>query len=102
MTQYFAVLRGPGPRWDASRPRREREGWAAQAEFMNGLSEAGFVVLGGPLDETRALLIIDATAEDEIAHRLVADPWKGDGDLVHPVRRTVGDPPRPQAQTQRR
>jgi uncharacterized protein YciI len=42
---------------------------------MNGLAEAGFVVLGGPLDETRALLIIDATGEHEIAQRLDADPW---------------------------
>ncbi len=75
MTQYFAVLRGPAARWDPNRPRREQEGWPAHAEFMNGLAEAGFVVLGGPLDETRALLIIDAAGQDEIAQRLAADPW---------------------------
>lgn len=42
---------------------------------MNSLADAGFVVLGGPLDETRALLIIDATGKDQIAQRLAADPW---------------------------
>jgi uncharacterized protein YciI len=75
MTTYFVVLRGPGPRWDAERPRTEQEGWPAHAEFMNGLAKSGFVVLGGPLDETRALMIIDAAGEDEIARRLAADPW---------------------------
>jgi uncharacterized protein YciI len=75
MTRYFAVIRGPGPQWVPNRPRREQEGWAAHAEFMNGLAETGFVVLGGPIDDTRALLIVDAAGEHEIAQCLVADPW---------------------------
>jgi uncharacterized protein YciI len=74
--QYFAVLQGPGPRWDPDKSRSEQAGWPAHAEFMNGLAESGFVVLGGPVDETHALLIIEAAGQNEIEQRFAADPWK--------------------------
>ena len=43
---------------------------------MNGLVDAGFIVLGGPLGAGEAvLLIVDAKDESEIRVRLSADPW---------------------------
>jgi uncharacterized protein YciI len=47
---------------------------------MNGLQSEGFVVLGGPLENTEeVLLIIRAENEAEIRSRLAADPWSANG-----------------------
>ena len=76
MTTYFAVTRRRGPAWDSSKPMRAQVQWAEHAAFMNGLVEAGFVVLGGPLGVgEQVLLIVDAKGESEIRARLNADPW---------------------------
>jgi hypothetical protein len=49
---------------------------------MEGLVEAGFVLLGGPLEGDReVLLIVSAPGEDAIRQRLAADPWLQDGTL---------------------
>ena len=48
---FFVVERRSGPEWDASRPLEEQSGWDAHADFMDGLANSGFVVLGGPLAE---------------------------------------------------
>jgi hypothetical protein len=43
---------------------------------MDGLVDAGFVVLGGPLaDEQRVVLAIEAQTEDAIRATLARDPW---------------------------
>jgi hypothetical protein len=43
---------------------------------MDGLVDAGFVVLGGPLaDEQRVVLAIEAQSEDAIRATLARDPW---------------------------
>ena len=54
---------------------------------MNGLADDGFVLFAGPLAGTekarlRALLIVDTDSEDEIRHRLAADPWARTDRLV--------------------
>jgi uncharacterized protein YciI len=73
---HFAVIREGGPAWDASRPMEEHPGWAEHAEFMDGLADDGFVVLGGPLGDGREiLLIVDAESEEAVYARLEADPW---------------------------
>jgi hypothetical protein len=47
---FFAVhLRRGGP-WSWSRELSEQDGWEAHARFMDSLVDAGFVVLGGPLE----------------------------------------------------
>jgi hypothetical protein len=75
---YFLVLRRTGPRWDPSRPLEEQSGWAAHASFMDGLVDAGFVVLGGPLaDEHRVVLVVEAESEDAVRSTLARDPWSG-------------------------
>ena len=54
----------------------EQEGWRAHAEFMNALARDWFVVLGGPIDGTReVLLVVRASDEAQIEARLSGDPW---------------------------
>ena len=95
----FAVLMGHGPGWDPASPLRSQQKWDEHAAFMDALVEDGFVVLGGPLGVdpvTSALLIVEATSEDEIRDRLGADPWIPMRlltiDLVSPWTILLGDP----------
>jgi hypothetical protein len=83
---YFVVLRRSGPEWDASLALEQQSGWAAHASFMDGLVDAGFVLLGGPLaDERRVVLAVEAAAEDEVRATLAADPWAGTHLLVESI-----------------
>jgi hypothetical protein len=66
-----------GPEWDSAKPLREQSGWDAHAAFMNGLVDAGFIVLGGPLDEKRVAHVVEAESEDAIRTTLAQDPWFG-------------------------
>jgi uncharacterized protein YciI len=78
---YFLVKRTHGPSWDPSRLRREQEGWAAHAEFMDRLVDKGVVVLGGPVGEgdgDYALQVIEAWSEAEVRAWLADDPWEED------------------------
>jgi hypothetical protein len=73
---FHVVLHRSGPQWDPSRPMEEQSGWAEHASFMDGLVDAGFVVLGGPLaDEHRVVHVVEAGSEDEIRATLARDPW---------------------------
>ena len=73
---FYVVVRRSGPEWDASRPLEEQSGWGAHAEFMDGLVDSGFVVLGGPLaDGHRVVLAVEAASEDEVRTCLARDPW---------------------------
>jgi hypothetical protein len=73
---YFVVLRRLGPQWDSSRPMEEQSDWPVHASFMDGLVDAGFVILGGPLaDEHRILLVVEAESEDAVRSTLAGDPW---------------------------
>ena len=71
-----------GP-WDWSRDLREQDGWDAHAQFMDGLVDDGFILLGGPLEGGRRVLLI-VSAEDEAALRatLADDPWIQNGMLT--------------------
>ena len=73
---FFVVNRRSGPEWDPSRPLEEQSGWPEHAAFMDGLVDAGFVVLGGPLaDEHRVVLAVEAESEDAVRATLARDPW---------------------------
>jgi hypothetical protein len=79
---FFVVCRRIGPEWDASLPLEEQSDWQAHADFMDGLVDAGFVVLGGPLaDEETVVLAVDAASETEVRATLSLDPWS-DSHLV--------------------
>lgn len=75
MALYVVRLRRGGP-WDWSRDMREQAGWDEHARFMDGLVDAGFVLLAGPLEGDReVLLIVEAGSEDAVRERLAEDPW---------------------------
>jgi hypothetical protein len=43
---------------------------------MDGLVDAGFLVLGGPLaDEHRVILAVEADSEEDVRSTLARDPW---------------------------
>jgi hypothetical protein len=72
----FAVIRTRGAAWDDARPLEQQDEWDAHASFMNALVREGFVVLGGPLEDTSdVLLIVRAGTADEVVNRLSEDPW---------------------------
>lgn len=75
---FFVLLRRSGPEWDPSRPLEEQSGWPEHAAFMDGLVDAGFVVLGGPLaDEQRVVHAVEAGSEETVRATLARDPWSG-------------------------
>ncbi len=81
MADYFLVKLAHGPAWDHARRRRDQEGWDAHAAFMDGLTEEGIVVLGGPVgdgDGEDVLLVVDVESEAAIRTRLADDPWAND------------------------
>jgi hypothetical protein len=45
---------------------------------MDGLVDAGFIVLGGPLDdEHRVVHAVEAESEEAVRDTLARDPWSG-------------------------
>ena len=55
---------------------REQALWDEHARFMDDLVETGFVVLGGPLEGgRRVLLIVSAQNEAALRARFADDPW---------------------------
>jgi uncharacterized protein YciI len=78
MAMFLVLLRRSGPEWDPSRPLEEQSGWPEHAAFMDGLVDAGFLVLGGPLaDEVRVVHAVEAESEDAVRATLARDPWSG-------------------------
>jgi len=73
------MIRKGGPAWDGGRSLREQDAWDEHARFMDDLLDEGFVVLGGPLGDSRpehrVLLIFDADSESTIHARLQDDVW---------------------------
>jgi uncharacterized protein YciI len=73
---FLVVLRQSGPEFDRSRPLEEQSGWNEHAAFMDGLVEAGFIVLGGPLaGDGRVAHAIEAESEQAVRETLARDPW---------------------------
>ena len=73
---FHVVLLRSGPEWNPSLPMEEQSRWREHADFMNGLVDDGFIVLGGPLfDEHRVVHAVEAESEDAIRARLATDPW---------------------------
>jgi uncharacterized protein YciI len=82
MAAFVVRLRRGGP-WDWSRDLREQDGWDEHARFMDDLVDAGFILLGGPLQGDRDVLhVIEAESEEAIRERLATDPWAKNGMLT--------------------
>lgn len=76
----FAVVTARGPNWDHARGIREQRYWAEHGAFMDGLVDAGTVILGGPVGgypdpDVIALLAVNAADDDELVSAFDADPW---------------------------
>ena len=79
----FAAIRTRGPSWDESKSMEQQVEWDAHARFMERLTDDGFLVLVGPLEGTRdVLLVLRAASASEIESRLSTDPWVRNGLLV--------------------
>jgi uncharacterized protein YciI len=75
-------LRRGGP-WDGARGLRGQAGFDGHARFMDDLVDSGFIVLGGPLQgEREVLIIVNAPDEDTIRQRFADDPWIRSGMLT--------------------
>jgi uncharacterized protein YciI len=73
---FFVLTMVDGPRYARARARREQDGWDEHAAFMDGLAEAGFVVLGGPIgDGEQVMVVVEAADEVEVRARFAGDPW---------------------------
>ena len=73
---FLVVLRRSGPEYDHSKPLEEQSGWLDHADFMDGLVDDGFIILGGPLaDEVRNAHVVEAESEEVVRARLARDPW---------------------------
>jgi hypothetical protein len=73
---FFVLTMVNGPRYDRARDRREQAGWAEHAAFMDGLTQTGFVVLGGPIgDGEQVMVVVEAADEAAVRARLADDPW---------------------------
>lgn len=78
MGMFYVLLLRTGPRWREGVPLREQEGFAEHARFVDGLVDAGVIVLGGPLaDDVRVVHAIEAESEEALREILAADPWSG-------------------------
>jgi uncharacterized protein YciI len=76
MAMFLVMLHRSGPQWDPSRPLEDQSGWPEHAAFMDGLVDAGLIVLGGPLaDEHRVVHIMEAESEQAVRATLARDPW---------------------------
>ena len=73
---FHVVLHRSCPEWDPSRTMEEQSDWDAHAAFMDGLVDAGFIVLGGPLvDEHRVVHVVEAESDEAVRATLARDPW---------------------------
>jgi uncharacterized protein YciI len=91
---YFVVVSQQGPGWNPSKPMREQSLWPEHVDFVNGLMDEGFFLLGGPLagsdvDEAfspaaapvgaeglyRTMVVVQGPDLAEAARRLEQDPW---------------------------
>ena len=82
MRHLLVVHQQHGGPWDWSKGLREQQPWDEHAQFMDGLVDDGFVVLGGPLDERDVLLIVEGPSEAAVRERFATDPWIENGMLT--------------------
>jgi hypothetical protein len=79
----YAVRQLRGGPWDWTRDLYGQAGFEDHRRLMNGLVDVGFILLGGPLEtEREVLLVIDAPGEDVVRRRLAEDPWVSNGMLT--------------------
>ena len=82
MKTTFVVISSAGPNRDRSMSTREQPLWNEHAAFIDQLVAEGFILMGGPLvDESGAMLIVNADDENTVREKLKDDPWYRHGIL---------------------
>jgi uncharacterized protein YciI len=77
MAVFLVQSTQSGPAWDAAQPLEGQSGWTEHAEFMDRLVDEGVVLLGGPLDGRRVVLVVEANSAADVEAILAGDPWSG-------------------------
>jgi uncharacterized protein YciI len=78
MAMFHVVLTRSGPEYDLSKPLEEQSGFREHADYMDGLVDEGFLVLGGPLgDEYHTVHAVEAESDAAVRAAFAADPWSG-------------------------
>jgi uncharacterized protein YciI len=81
--EFYAVRQKRGGPWNWARDLRGQAGFDDHARFVDDLVDSGFIVLGGPLQgEREVLLIVSAPDEDAVRQRFADDPWVRSGMLT--------------------
>ena len=71
-----------GP-WNWDRDLRGQADFDDHARFVDDLVDSGFIMLGGPLQgEREVLIIVSAPDEDAVRQRFANDPWVRSGMLT--------------------
>lgn len=92
---HYLVAYGPGPDWEHSKSRRQQDGWDEHARFMDARTDEGLVIVGGPLDERRAAVVMQHDDEPTLRSRVDEDPWAGHVLAIESVERwSLWLPPR--------
>jgi uncharacterized protein YciI len=82
MKNTFVVISSAGPKREQSKGTREQPLWNEHAAFIDQLVAEGFILMGGPLvDESGAMLIVNADDENAVREKLKDDPWYRHGIL---------------------
>ena len=82
MKSTFVVISSAGPNRDRSMSTREQPLWNEHAALIDQLVAEGFILMGGPLvDESGAMLIVNADDENAVREKLKDDPWYRHGIL---------------------
>ena len=83
LVEFYAVHQRRGGPWDWTRDLRGQVGFEDHARFVDSLVDSGFIVLGGPLQgEREVLIIVNAADEDIVRKRFADDPWVQSGMLM--------------------
>jgi len=86
MSQWFAVIRTRGPKWDHAAPLRQQALWDEHARFVDALEAEGVIRLAGPLEGANdVLLICRGDSAEAVEARLGEDPWTP-ADMLHTTR----------------
>jgi uncharacterized protein YciI len=72
---FLVLLRHCGPEWDLARPMEQQSKWQEHAQYMDELVDSGVIALGGPLDDVRVVLAVEADSEETVRDLLARDPW---------------------------
>lgn len=81
--ELYAVRQRRGGPWNWDRDLRGQVGFDDHARFVDDLVDSGFIMLGGPLQgEREVLIIVSAPDEDAVRQRFADDPWVRSGMLT--------------------